>query len=270
MKQTLYVATHKECWHSVFLEYVQIHVGAAIAERTIEILRDDDGPSISRKNKNYCELTGLYWIWKNDCVSDIVGLCHYRRYFAFKKRHNIFLREMTASEKNGKEIDKFIQPKCVGKHVKKRMIIVPTRTYVNQTIEDHYCRCHIPENWAVMKEVVIQLHPQYKGSMEAVFKRTWLYACNMFVMSKVDFDDYMEWLFSILEEVEQRISISDDVYQARVFGFLAERLFNLYIYHHKFSVKEVPVLFVECNDVAEIRYTHKGMKRMLREWFCIN
>ena len=45
--------------------------------------------NISQLNPYYCELTGLYWAWKNlDC--DYLGLVHYRRYFTKK---NQFYRE---------------------------------------------------------------------------------------------------------------------------------------------------------------------------------
>ena len=44
---------------------------------------DDTGDNISDKNRYYSELTGIYWAWKNR-KEDIVGCCHYRRYFTAK------------------------------------------------------------------------------------------------------------------------------------------------------------------------------------------
>ena len=50
--------------------------------------------------------------------------------------------------------------------------------------------------------------------------RTKLHIFNMFVMRKEKFDEYSQWLFAILFELEKRIDISNyNQYEARVFGF---------------------------------------------------
>ena len=72
------------------------------------------------------------------------------------------------------------------------------------------------------------------------------------IVRKEIFDDYCEWLFSILFEVEKRIQISNNVYQARVFGFLSERLMRVYIEKKKLKVKEVKVLKIDENGNIKV------------------
>ena len=67
----------------------QIYAGAVFAENSLPLLpknalRDNEGENISEKNKQFCELTALYWIWKH-AREDILGLVHYRRHFLFPK-----------------------------------------------------------------------------------------------------------------------------------------------------------------------------------------
>lgn len=59
---------------------IPIQVGAALTDKRIAMVTDNQGENISEKNKKYCELTALYWIWKNDHAK-YVGLSHYRRRF---------------------------------------------------------------------------------------------------------------------------------------------------------------------------------------------
>ena len=61
-------------------EYVHLWAGKDGAKKYDGFIGDDTGENISKKNKYYSELTGLYWVWKNT-KPEIVGSCHYRRYF---------------------------------------------------------------------------------------------------------------------------------------------------------------------------------------------
>ena len=78
MNIKIIVATHKKYWMPEDSMYLPVHVGAA-GKAGIGYQRDDTGKNISDKNPNFCELTGLYWAWKN-LKADYVGLAHYRRH----------------------------------------------------------------------------------------------------------------------------------------------------------------------------------------------
>lgn len=80
------VATHKQFTMPADTDlYLPIHVGSEGKEK-LGYQCDNEGDNISSLNPYYCELTGLYWAWKNlEC--DYLGLVHYRRYFT-AKRHS--------------------------------------------------------------------------------------------------------------------------------------------------------------------------------------
>ena len=80
MNSKIYVITHKPFSMPKDDLYVPLHVGCQ-GKKSLGYIGDNTGDHISEKNPRYCELTGLYWMWKNMDSNDIVGLCHYRRYF---------------------------------------------------------------------------------------------------------------------------------------------------------------------------------------------
>jgi hypothetical protein len=52
-------------------------------------------------------------------------------------------------------------------------------------------------------------------------------------------------LFPLLFEAEKRIDVSEyNIYQKRVLAFLAERLLNVYVYHHKLKIIYESVYFI--------------------------
>ena len=64
--------------------YLPVQMGHAI-HPAIGYIGDDTGENISERNANFCELTGLYWAAHN-IDSDYIGIVHYRRYFASRKK----------------------------------------------------------------------------------------------------------------------------------------------------------------------------------------
>ena len=73
------VATHKKYKMPEDEIYIPLQVGAEEKE-SLGYEKDNTGDNISSKNSYYCELTGLYWVWKN-CSDDYKGIVHYRRFF---------------------------------------------------------------------------------------------------------------------------------------------------------------------------------------------
>ena len=81
------------------------------------------------------------------------------------------------------------------------------------------------------------------------------YMFNMFIMSKEDLNDYCEWLFSILFELENCVDIRNyDSFQGRLFGRVSELLLNVWIEENQKKVCEIPWIYTErINKVNKVK-----------------
>ena len=240
----IYVITHKDFNDQLSFGqcdfYTVLHVGGRQFGKNY--LRDDTGDNISAKNKNYCELTGYYWLWKNakESSGDILGVVHYRRGFsgfangvksiALKKDY-IPLKKCEC-EKILAKYD-FI---CPVKHV-----------FFKDTVYGQYAKAHDASDVDAIRKIVNAKYPEYIASFDKMFGGHKLYTGNLFITKKELFDSYCSWLFDILFEFEKGNDIEKYTreYNKRVYGFLAERLLNVFLLHNKFKIKELPAINIE-------------------------
>jgi hypothetical protein len=237
----IFVATHKPYKMPDEHIYIPLHVGKE-GKEDLGYQGDNTGDSISFKNPNFCELTGLYWAWKNiEC--EYIGLSHYRRYFSYKNSLEIFSNK---KDKYNLIINEFDTKKIIGDF---DIILPKKRKYYVETVWSHYKNAHFINDLEKTKEIICKRYPEYKKSFEKVMNGRELYLYNMFIMRKHDFNEYCNWLFDILFELEAIIDISNyDGYQRRIFGFISERLFNVWVLQKGLIVKELPVVNLESID----------------------
>ena len=186
----------------------EIYVGAVFAENSLPLLpknalRDNEGENISEKNKQFCELTALYWIWKH-AREDILGLVHYRRHFLFPK--------------NWKEC-------MLNNQVD---VILPVPLYVAPTVEENFKSRHDPSDWEFMMQYLKDNFPENYQAACRFFKGNLYSPCNMFVMKRDVLDALCSWLFPILFKVAEHGGEKDNSYLNRYPGFISERLISLY------------------------------------------
>lgn len=246
------VATHKKYKMPDDTMYVPLCVGAAINSKCVEwnYARDDIGINISSKNAKYCELTGLYWAWKN-LEADYVGLVHYRRHFCLHRKIN------------KSKFEQILTYDDIEKYLDNIKVFIPKkRRYYIETLYSHYAHTHYAEHLDETKKIICDKYPQYLESFEKVIHQTYGYMFNMAIMEKKYFSMYCEWLFDILFELENRID--EEVlttFQARCYGRVSEIIFNVWLHYQlengtitKDQIMELPYIHME-----KINWFNKGM-----------
>lgn len=249
-KITVLVATHKKYQMPKDDMYLPIHVGAKGKEK-LGYITDDTGNNISERNPYFCELTGIYWAWKN-LNSDYIGLAHYRRHFASRKINKDDLFNSVLTCKEASEI------------LKSTDIVVPKlRKYYIENLYSHYEHTMYIEPLDITGKIIEEKYPEYKKEFNKLHKRTSAHMFNMFIMKKNKFDEYCKWLFDILFELEKRVDNSKyDSFHARFYGRVSELLLDVWLNTNGYSYKEIKVINME-----KVNWWKKGTS-FLKAKFC--
>lgn len=225
------VAAHKAYWMPDDPMYLPLHVGRCGCG-DIGFSGDDTGEHISDRNRTYCELTGLYWAWKN-LDAEYVGLVHYRRHFAGKRWGEKRARVITQAQ--------------LVKRLERCDVLLPQkRHYFIENTYDQYVHAHHAQDLNVTRDILVQSHPRYVQAFDACMKRESGHRFNMLVMKREKLKSYCTFLFSVLFELERRLDITAySDYDARVFGFVGERLLDVWLEANDIDYEDIPYVFME-------------------------
>lgn len=229
-KMKMFVVCHKPYDVPSNDVYIPIHVGKAISSVSMDMIGDDTGDNISEKNQTYCELTAVYWMWKNVKDCEYIGLSHYRRFFNYT-----FTNENTESLFSDGTDVLMVEPIMRLQGLQHKILV-------------YVCS----EDMAILHSAVRKICPEYEQTMMDVLLGTEDYCFNMLVCRKKLFDDYCEWLFSILDECEKHIKLSPYTRGRRVFGYLAEFLMQIYFKKNHHKIRNIQyILRTEKGDVLK-------------------
>lgn len=256
------IAAHKKYRMPEDGMYLPLHVGAEgkkdASGNALDLgyTKDNTGDNISALNPSFCELTGLYWAWKN-LDADYIGLAHYRRHFALKHSGDLWDRVLTYEE---------LKP-----YLGKVKVFTPNkRKYYIESLYSHYSHTHYSSHLDETRKVISELYPEYLDSYDRVVKRRYGYMFNMMIMERTFLNDYCSWLFNILFEVGKRVDMPElSAFQGRFYGRISEIIFNVWLDYKLQSgeIKKSELMEIPCIHIEKVNWWKKGMAFLGAKFF---
>ena len=229
------------------------------------LLSDIGGDSISQQ-ESYCEMRGQYHVWKNSLANaDFVGFQHYRRWLFFDQMPTAaqlpliahirktylsdpHVNDLSADEQFFKIYTDAMQALDAAdldaiRDTVSRYDIVTVKPWKFH-VANQYKSLHVPEDWDTLMAVLAK-HSYFKSRLNQINPDLQaFYGCNMYVMSAREFDAYMAFWYEAIQEFAHLVKPHADQYQSRLYGFVSERLFTLYLYQLRMERPALRVLEV--------------------------
>ena len=171
------------------------------------MIGDDTGDNISDLNREFNEMTAIYWAWKNyDKLGnpDYIGLNHYRRLF------NIDFNNLD------KLLEKYYFIKTAHAKAEKSLYDgwrMSKKEWTDNEYLDKALECS--------KQLNIELGKDIEKFFKSGIQGGW---CNMFILPRDEFFKYCEFIFNILFKLPKPKKV------LRTAGMFIERLTSYYLY----------------------------------------
>ncbi len=229
---------------------------------------DNTGDNISSMNREFCELTALYWIWKNVTKEDYVGFMQYRRHFIFNQdyryKHRANQTDVIEEKAYGcyhEHINNTYESRigmttdCIYDYICGEKIVVPKigiLKYAGVTsLWDDYSSkipgVHLDDLILLTNYIKLHYYTIYQGVVEYLNEDKKLMYNMMFVPARI-YDNYCQFLFDIIfniyNEIDSRFYTNNG---KRTIGYLAEILFGVFFckirkYKH---IEQRPIAFID-------------------------
>ena len=252
--------------------FIPIHLGRTLKEKETKdgkvlkedynwlienMIGDDTLDNISDKNREYCELTGIYWAWKNyDKLGnpDYIGFMHYRRIFDFLDKS----KPLPINKDLGLPELEYLDDEIFKEYYDKDKIldIVKENKYIisehhKSNPYNHYKTAskylHI-EDYDKCLQLIEKYFPEYKEASDIYNKGNKSYFCNMFIMPKNEFFSLCDFLFKIIFKLQKEIDFSNyNIQSSRVLAYISEWLVAIFFTNLKIKnnieIKEIPPIY---------------------------
>lgn len=249
------IATHKKYSLPKSEIFLPIHVGKKNSDVELGIIGDDIGENISKKNLQYCELTAIYWAWKNLTEENFIGLCHYRRYPTFRRNSIAVVTESHIKYFYSKHIRNIFKvgrnytywPAISAREIQLDVLCKEFETDMsnmsynydmfflkkiklsNYNIEKFWSTAVSSQILDIFKKVVINNCSENKDLLIALLDGNSIYPANIFIFKRYIFEEYCEFLFKMTKDFESELESLNITPLPRTVGFLGEVLTSFYI-----------------------------------------
>lgn len=256
-----------------------IHLGRALATQASKdgemskedfewmcenMIGDDTGDNISHLNRYFCELTGIYWAWKNyDKLGNpnYIGFMHYRRHFIFDEKDDALYYKTTSCSYYQ---SKFYKNSLFS--LLKKYNFLTTNMHINKsTVKEYYQEDgvkygnHIARDFDVLAKTIKKIDKEFYNSfLHFSHFNVHMGIANMFIMDRDMFFAYCKLIFDILFQVHKKlIYMGRSEEEKRAIGFLSERLMGAFIYYslskRDIKIGRMPMLYIESDNMPLLK-----------------